>query len=232
VWSETTELARYTHGSGGVWTFPLVDLSAYGGKTVRVRFGLHGRNAYSDGAGWYIDDVSVTVVQTGYTLPYSDGFESGIGEWWASNGTWEVGLPTAGPKECYSGVQCAGTVLDGKYPFNNSGLVSPPVTLPTIGGSQEIHLRFWHWFSLGGSTGGNPDWGVVYIQERLSATVWSETTELARYTHGSGGVWTFPLVDLSAYGGKTVRVRFGLHGRNAYSDGAGWYIDDVSIGVG
>lgn len=231
VWSESTTLARYTHSSGDVWTLPLVDLSAFGGRTVRVLFDLQGNHALSTGAGWYIDDVSVVVVPSDNTLPYSDGFENGIGNWWASNGTWEVGVATSEPNECHSGVHCAGTVLDGDYPFNRSGLVSPTITLPALGPAEEIHLRFWHWFSLGGPTGGNPDAGVVYVQERVAADEWGQVTELARYTHDSGGVWTFPLIDLSAYAGRTVRILFDLQGRHAFSTGAGWYVDDVSVAV-
>jgi hypothetical protein len=161
---------------------------------------------------------------------FSEDFEGGFGLWSADNGIWGVGLPTSGPNECHSGVQCAGTVLDGNYPFNSSNLVSPTITLPAIGSTEELHLRFWHWFSLGSATGGNPDRGVVFIQERISAGVWSASTELTRYELTSGG-WSFPLVDLSAYGGKTVRILFSMQGNHSFNSGRGWYVDDVSIAV-
>lgn len=109
--------------------------------------------------------------------------------------------------------------------------MSPTIDLPELGQDQEIHLRFWHWFSLGGPTGGNPDAGVVYLEERVTADEWGEATELARYTLSSGGIWTLPLVDLSAYGGRAVRILFDLQGRHALSTGAGWYVDEVSVVV-
>jgi hypothetical protein len=121
--------------------------------------------------------------------------------------------------------------LDGNYPFNTTALVSPTITLPGIGASEEIHLRFWHWFSFA-SFVSQHDAGVVYIQERVSAGVWSDAAQLTQFTQSSGGVWTYPLVDLSAHGGKTVRFRFSIQSRNSFNTGSGWYIDDVSIVVG
>jgi uncharacterized protein YjdB len=230
VWGEWTELARFSGGSGGVWTYPLVDLSSHGGKTVRIRFELDGEHSPYTSSGWYIDDVSVSVVQANHVLPYADDFESGVGNWWASNGSWGVDLPTSGPNGCYSGVQCAGTVLNGDYPDNHSSLVSPTLTLPAIGANEEIHLRFWHWFSFS-SYFSALDRGIVYVEERISAGVWGEWTELARFSGGSGGVWTYPLVDLSSHGGKTVRIRFELDGEHSPYTSSGWYIDDVSVVV-
>jgi hypothetical protein len=175
-------------------------------------------------------NFSVTCAPPVNTI-FSEDFEGGLGLWSPDNGIWEVGLPTSGPNECHAGVQCAGTVLDGDYPFNSSSLVSPTITLPAIGASEELHLRFWHWFSFGSATGGNPDRGVVFIQEQISPGVWSASTELARYQLSSGGAWTLPLVDLSAYGGKSVRILFDMQGSHALTSSSGWYIDDVSIEI-
>lgn len=228
VWSASTELARYERASGG-WTFPLVDLTDYAGKSVRILFDMQGKHSFNSGAGWYIDDVSIGVVQVDGGMPLLEGFENGIGNWSPSNGSWQVGTPTTGPEACYTGTQCAGTVLDGNYPFNRTSLVSPAVHLPEVDTGEEIHLRFRHWFSLGSPTGGSPDRGVVYVQER-SAGAWSTSVELARFQLSSGG-WTLPRVDLSAYRGTTVRILFELQGSNSFNSGAGWYIDDISIEV-
>ena len=217
--------ANYTFVSGdaGVHTFTGgVTLGTVGEQTVTA----------SDVAVGTItgSQTAITVEAAPAGTNFSDDFEAGFGLWSADNGIWGVGLPTSGPNECHSGVQCAGTVLDGNYAFNTSSLVSPTITLPAIGATQELHLRFWHWFSLGSATGGNPDRGVVYIQEWISAGVWSASTELTRYELTSGG-WSFPLVDLSAYGGKTVRILFSMQGNHSFNSGRGWYVDDVSIAV-
>ena len=121
-------------------------------------------------------------------------------------------------------------MLDGNYPSNTSSLVSPTITLPAIGANQELHLRFWHWFSFHSDVFGT-DVGRVHIQEQTSPGVWSASTQLTSYSGTSGGVWTLPLLDLSAYAGKEVRILFELDGNNSTSVGRGWYIDDVSIAV-
>jgi len=229
VWSASTELARYERGSGG-WTLPRVDLSAYAGRSVRILFDLQGSHAFNSGPGWYIDDVSIGVVSVNRSLPHREGFEAGGGAWAASNGIWQVGTPGAGPNGCYTGTGCAGTVLDGNYPFNRSSLMSLAFALPAIGGAQEIQLRFWHWFALGGATGGNPDRGVVWVEE-WTGVGWGMPKELARFQGSSGGTWTSPLVELSAFAGRTVRISFELQGSHAFNTGAGWFIDDISIEV-
>ncbi len=48
----------------------------------------------------------------------------------------------------FTGTQCAGTVLTGNHPLNtDSRLVSVSHQLPTVTGSDEIHLRFQQGFS-------------------------------------------------------------------------------------
>jgi hypothetical protein len=123
-------------------------------------------------------------------------------------------------------------VLNGNYENINSSLVSPSITLPAIAATEEIHLRFWHWFSLAlnpGCFGCDNDYGRVYIQEQTSPGVWTNATELSSYVGTSGGVWTRPLLDLSAYAGKKVRILFGLVNGSGAGVSSGWYVDDVVI---
>jgi len=85
---------------------------------------------------------------------FEEGFESGQDGWSISNGVWEVGEGS-----CYSGSQCAGTVLAGNYPPNDdSRLISPLIDIPFVGANEELHLRFQQWFSYAGG-----DYGQVQI---------------------------------------------------------------------
>ncbi|MCP4993920.1 MAG: hypothetical protein GY934_09070, partial [Gammaproteobacteria bacterium] len=192
VWSAWSELMRYTLNSGGVWTRPLIDLSAYAGKKIRLGFLIDNHGSFGGVAtGWYLDDVQVSIV-TGLplALPYNDDFETGLDGWSSSNGVWEVGgPPVVGPLACNGGsAQCAGTILDGNYPdYVDSHLVSPSIQLPVLAVSEQLQLRFWHWFLLNGN-----DAIAVQIQEETSPGVWSAWSELMRYTLNSGGVWTRP----------------------------------------
>ena len=230
VWTTSDALKGFSGVSGGVWTRPLVDLSAYAGKKVRILFQNKDGGVSSSyvSSGWYIDDVTIDVITADNSLPYSDDFEGGLLDWWASNGTWEVGTPTTGPNSCYSGTQCAATVLDGNYPTNSSNLISPSITLPTLAPGEEIQLRFWHWFSFSGYDSGN-----ILIQEETSPGVWTTSDALKGFSGVSGGVWTRPLVDLSAYAGKKVRILFQNKDGGVSSSyvSSGWYIDDVTIDV-
>jgi len=235
IWSGATEVSNYVGYSAGVWTRTMVDLSAYAGSKVRILFNLSNGYSAAIAAGWYVDHVTIDTVNKSNSLPYSEDFSSGLGDWWSSNGTWQVGgPPSVGPMECYNGTgQCAGSVMDDNYSNTNSNLVSPPIDLPNIGTGEEIQLRFWHWFSFAGRTqacaGCDHDYGRVYIQTENSPGVWSAATLLHSYVGYTAGVWTRPMVDLSAYAGLRVRILFSLS--NGYSAGiaAGWYIDDISI---
>ncbi|MEC4685650.1 MAG: Ig-like domain-containing protein [Nitrospirota bacterium] len=240
VWSGWTTLTTYSGNSGGVWSYPFVDLSAYAGEKVRIGFALKQGNSgpyfYKTyvGPGWFFDDVSITVGQTivldsGDTYLYD--FTGCLDGWWASNGMWQAGSPTAGPSEAYSGSNLTGTVLDGNYPDNvNGALVSPSIELPAIATGEEIHLRFWQWFSIGAY-----DNASIQVSKETAPGVWSGWTILTTYSGNSGDVWSYPLVDLSAYAGEKVRIGFALKQGNSgpyfYKTyvGPGWFFDDVSI---
>jgi hypothetical protein len=229
VWGAAATVASFVGTSSAVWTRPMVDLSAYAGKRVRLNFGLV-NSAADVSSGWYLDDVSVAVVQAERTVPFAEDFEAGLGDWWADNGGWEVGVPTTGPAGCHSATQCAATVLGGNYTDTNSDLVSPSLWLPVVGPTQELHLRFWHWFSLATHPWG-VDQGVVFVQAQTSPGVWAPAVALASYVGNSGGVWTRPVVDLSAYGGTKVRVLFGLVNGSYAPVSSGWYLDDVTVNL-
>ncbi len=125
---------------------------------------------------------------------FTEDFESGWGGWFADNGVWEVGPSTL--VTGYHGAQCAGTVLNGNYPdWTNSRLVSPSIILPAInsGAGEELHLRFWHWFSFDSSDG-----GYVQISQETSPGVWSAWANVSSASLSSG-VWTYAKVEISAY---------------------------------
>lgn len=159
---------------------------------------------------------------------YTTDFESADldVDWSTDNGVWEIGDPIdTAPTQCHSGVRCAGTVLNGNYPQNTqSRLISLSLQLPVLESGEELQLRFWHWFSFSAD-----DVGYVQISVETSPGVWGAWTSLASYRLNSG-VWTRPLVDLSAYAGKKVHVGF-LLGQSCCSVGPGWYVDDVTVNV-
>jgi hypothetical protein len=231
-------LASYG-GSSGVWSEPLVDLSAYAGLSVQIAFHFHSQADGNDnadgggGPGWFVDNVTlVTGPITTITTNAPVGFESGLGDWWVNNGVWAVGKPTTGPGTAYAGTNCAGTGLAGDAPaWQSSLLISPMFMVPAA--SQNPRLRWWQWFSFGWSQDTGGDGGDLQVSTNTGAS-WQT---LASYG-GSSGVWSEPLVDLSAYAGLSVQIAFHFHSQADGNDnadgggGLGWFVDNVTMVTG
>ncbi len=208
VWSNWTSINNII-GHTSPWSKMGVDLTAYAGNRVRIAFyhTARGDNSYPDycgasSSGWYIDDIKIITKVPEFT----GDFESGWQDWSADRGVWQVGTPTAGPEECHSGLQCAGTVLDGNYPANtDSRLISASIDLPEVD-DKEIYLRFWHWFSYAG--GGHCDVGYIQV------SVWDEGTgEWSNWRNIGNPVtefspWSRRREDLTTYAGRKVRIAF------------------------
>jgi hypothetical protein len=230
TWSSWTDVSKVgsvsselVYGLSSVWSPMDVDLTAYANKKIKIGFYL--LPYYDTSLGWYIDDISI---EKKYPSLSGD-FEKGWGDWSADNGVWEVGTPTAGPQSSHGGSKCAATVLGGNYPaYTVSRLISPSIMLPSIGANEEIHLRFWQWFSFGGGSVCCPDtYGYVQIMTYdSSAGTWSSWIELKK-VGGLSSVWSPMDVDLTAYANKKIKIGFYL--LPYINTALGWYIDDITI---
>ena len=132
------------YGSG-VWSRPSIDLSAFSGMNVQIAFRFFsGGSGWGNDPGWYIDDVAV--VTNTPVLNNPEGFETGLGDWSVTSGTWEVGKPTSGPSAAHGGTNCVGTVLAGNYGWNmDTRLISPAFAIPASGNPV---LHYWQWYSF------------------------------------------------------------------------------------
>lgn len=183
----------------------------------------------------YLDSQTDTVITTGMTSVcknsyiFTECFENGIGDWSSTNGIWEIGTPTSGPGRAYIDDGVAATELDGDYIEDvNSTLVSPSIQLPTLVNGERINLRFWHWFHFPSDHYG-PDTGNVNISEETSPNTWSAWNIKASFTLSSQD-WSYPLVDLTSYAGKKIRLGFALINYHTYGEySPGWYIDEIMI---
>jgi hypothetical protein len=227
------------------WTCASIDLSAFAGQTVYLAF--HGVSYGNSAPGWYVDDISVVTGPPAFSNPegwetgtnlsgwYGNkyvcpcpspgvAFESGADGWYADNGTWELGPPTksgGAPKNSqYAGTNYAVTLLSANYPTDmNSRFISPYCILPPAGSSP--YLRFWHWYNFAcGSYG--CDYGVVEIQ--VGTNAWQAISP--QYTQNSEN-WTEPFIDLTSFGGQTVRLAF--HSVSYGNSNPGWYVDDIQV---
>jgi bacillopeptidase F (M6 metalloprotease family) len=206
--------------SGGVWSRPSIDLSAFAGQSVQFAFRFYGGSP-GNGLGWYVDDVAV--VTGAPVLNDPESFESGEGDWSVADGTWEIGKPTTGPPtnavglRAHSGTNCAATVLVGNYANNvDSRLISPPFSIPT---NSSAVLHFWHWYKFNNALG--------FVEISTDGVSWNQISPT--YQNGNTGTnWINVSLDLSAYAGQTVQMAFRFASGGS-GTAAGWYVDDVSF---
>jgi len=187
---------------------------------VQFAFELDVADTYTYGdedAGWYIDNVQIKTGALVFNNP--ETWENGIGDWYVTNGTWEVGTPTSGPNSGYLSSNCAATRLSGSYYSNSeSRLVSPPFQVsPT---ATNLVLRFRQWYNTGGGD-------YLYVQIKPAGSTTWETHGSGTYSGTSGGVWSYAFLPLTTYIGQTVNVCFFLDSNGGSN--SGWYIDEVSI---
>lgn len=171
---------------------------------------------------------------------YAWDFEASDGGFAAAGNDWEWGTATVGPPAAHSGAKLWGTKLAANYSTSsNSRLETPTVTVPTTG--PYATLTFWQWFRSelnydGGnvkiSTDGGTTWTLLNGDVSYNGTSKSTTAGIPLepfYTGTTAGnFWHKVTVNLTAYRGQPVKVRFhfGSDGSFGYE---GWYVDDVMI---
>ncbi len=78
-------------------------------------------------------------------FPYFSDFESDNGGMTAT-GSWQWGMPTAGPDTAHSGFLAWGTNLTGNYPDEADDFLElPPIDLTN---ASSARLSFWHWYEI------------------------------------------------------------------------------------
>jgi len=242
-----TEIWTLTGNQGNDWLQANIDLAAYSGESIRLRFiGTTGGGIRSDMA---IDDVQIdgeattSCSSTVSVYPYSQDFESEIlcltdclasceldFSGWVNDGIaddmdWLVAQnATPDPGTGPSGNHTPG-LLDGNYLYTESTgcpnasavLYSPCFNL----GNEDINWLTFHYHMYGTGMG-------TLTLEAASRPVGS-LTELWSRSGDQGDVWQSASVDLGGYRNQTVQLRFrGLVGDTGLSDMA---IDDISLQV-
>ena len=209
-----TSLWSQTGNKGNAWLSANVDLSAYVGGSVQLRFNrLTGSTWQADIA---IDNVSVTTgggggntgCAGGVTLPYAESFESSIGAWTQStaddiNWTRDAsGTPSSGtgPSSGAAGswymyVEASGNGTG--YPNKRAILNSPCLDLS---GKSSASFNFsYHMY-------GASDMGTIALE--ISDNNGTSWTSLWSQSGNKGNSWLSASVDLSAYVGGGVQLRF------------------------
>ncbi|MBN1441013.1 MAG: peptidoglycan DD-metalloendopeptidase family protein [Anaerolineales bacterium] len=153
--------------------------------------------------------------------PYSDGIEGGTSGWNAS-GLWRVASsPVAGGTHAWAYNRASDSTYNVGVSYGF--LTSPPVSIPAAG----YALRFKYWVD---SETSNPHWDQRRVQIAVDG---GNYVNLFQLTDDKQRTWlSGPYLDLSAYAGHTVRVRFAFYTLDEYGNAnGGWAIDDFSIAL-
>jgi len=197
------------------------------------------------GSGRWGDYASINVEASGAAtgpdaVYFADDMESGDGNWThgGTGDTWT--LSTA---RSYSGT--TSFYATDVAIVSDQALDSLEFALPSVPG---ITLEFWSWQEVEDSFSGCFDGGIVEASTDSGAT-WTQLPDAAMLTFPYDGAvstccdnpiegelawcgdprdWTFKVVDLDAYAGQTVTLRFRL-ATDSSASREGWYIDDVRV---
>lgn len=213
-----TAIASFTNTFRSTWSWVQLDLDAYKASPILIRFRLRDDgDGHYNGLGWDIDDVEIREKET-ETLPFPlfDDFESGFENWQlAALDGWR-------PTElfCRSSHTAISESPEGGYPrcACSDVVLAKPIDLSS---SACPVLTFWHRIGLW-----EDDYGYVDVSAD-GGTTW---TELTHYTNTIQSTWTREQLNLSAYQGTPVLIRFRLQDDgDGHYNAHGWDIDDVQI---
>ena len=213
TWENVNSLGNQVFQS--TWTQVLVDLSAYAGQTIKIRFRLREGNSYVTD-GWYIDNVEVKEWTNGPALgyPFLDDFENGLTNWMVSGTDWAlIDSPTLG------GLYAITDSPSGSYPDNANTTLTTAGSIDLSTATSPV-LTFWqkYWVEYQ---------DYIYVEVTTDGGLtWENVNSLGNQVFQS--TWTQVLVDLSAYAGQTIKIRFRLQESNSYV-ADGWYIDNVEV---
>ena len=185
--------------------------------------------------------VEASAAATGPDSVYfADDMESGDGNWshGGTNDTWTLSTARA-----HSGL--FSFFAQGLGSISDQVLESTDFVLPAIPG---ITLEFWSWQAIEDSGSGCYDGAIVEASVNGGSS-WTQLPDTAMLTLPYDGPvstgfsnpiagqdawcgdprdWTLHEVDLDAYAGQTVRLRFRL-ATDSSVNREGWYVDDVRV---
>lgn len=169
---------------------------------------------------------------------YYTSFEGACPSGWTLTGDWECGVPSVvGPASAYNGTQCIATQIDANYTdsqtFAGATATSPNIDLSGI---LAPVLRFRMWLDTeGGTSDGvnlkvSNDGGANYATISTVTPAYNSTIsgQPAWGGHQQALGWQLVQVDLSAFAGEVISLRFAFRSDSTESY-AGVYIDDVFV---
>lgn len=179
---------------------------------------------------------SITNTYPGYTDSpgvFNETVEAGAGSWTAT-GLWHVENGSGNCTNAYAGTSswyygdpsgsyvCTYQTKSGGTDTANSGyLTSPTISLPA--GSPSLRLSFMSYYET-------EDTGTLYDKRWVQISTGGSFSNLQQLSGDSMNAWGLKTIDLSAYAGMNVMLRFYFETMDAVANNyKGWYIDNIRI---
>ena len=202
-----------------VWHLGSLTAGNYSWK-VRAAAGSQ-QSAWSESSNFTVE-AQLAASQTVHTAPYADNMEDGYNEWQNSN-LWDQddksNHTADGQVSWWYGVD--GTTSYATESANSGDLTSPPILVPSSG----YYLRFWYLYE---TEGRYTNWDQRWVQ---LSTNEGPFQNILQFSDDPANVWLqSPAIDLSAYAGSTIRVRFHFETLDErLNDFQGWFLDDFRV---
>lgn len=167
----------------------------------------------------------------------SDDVEGGAGGWTTTgdasgNDLWHIDTHppgyAAGSHAWYYGINAEPRHFNTGNP-NAGSLVSPPIDLCDF---QQVRLLYATWYQTEPNPVQANDFDKKYVDVSTDNGATWETSEdfQVRYPDIPMGSWQEIEVDLNAYAGQTILIRFRFDSIDGnYNDWEGWYVDNIRI---
>jgi len=213
------------------WLQAGVNLSAFAGQTIKLRFyAVTGSLYHSDMA---VDDLYLslqdggTPVVCGSTInsfPYTEGFEGSVPGWQYSASPDATWMTKSGPTST-SSTGPASAAVGSYYLYIESDSPNNPnktamITSPCLDLNQASQASVDFKYHMYGASMGSLYLEVLAETTEEWTTIWSKTGDQGNY-------WYQAEVDLGAFIGQNIKIRYrGVTGSSNKSDMA---IDDVNV---
>ena len=158
------------------------------------------------------------------SFPYGDNMSSGTNQWTAT-GLWRQTYDSADGLSPHNMFWVASNSSDGTYASSTvfaSDLTSPPISIPSGSAAYLRFREYYHTESPG------PYWDQRLVQISVNG---GPFTDLYQFQDDPTDWWVYsPFLNLSAYAGKNVRIRFHFDQVDSTDNSSlGWRIDDVAL---
>ncbi len=197
------------------WAEQSIDLSPW--KTadnLRIRFTVATNGSGADD-GWYLDDLSITNHSGSVALPFSDGAETGTGNWLPAAWTQSPDSPRTGTF-CFRSTPSGVLMASGLHAMELAGELD-------LSSATDPQLVYW----LRGTV--KDDGGFAAQVSTDGGVVWATLPGGSIGQNSSVPAWTRYQFSLASYLQTGVRIRFIVTQSRYYSLGTDIHLDDISI---